>query len=728
MQTPAVLLRSLGAAILAGNEARAVDDPIIEGDAGLARTAWASWARAADEGQRLAELQALAGMPAAEAARAVAQVVGTLAANRREPAQQALRGYLIHVPAAIRQTFRRPADPSGTTPPSWIALRGPADLLAVLPARTPWFSPGDVAGDWELEELLQAGTVGETWKARAAGGSESPPAVLRFCLHPALQQALRDHGADLLERVRSLGEQPGILPLRQVFLEVEPPALLYDYFEAGDLAALARAWHAEPGGPAPAEVAGLVRRLAEALAPLHRLDPPLVHRGLRPSCILVRGSGATLTCKIADLGLGALLPARPAGSEQTAADSAVYVSPEQARGLPAQPRDDVYALSVLWYQLLTGNLAAGRPGGSAWRRKLAERGMASGLIDLLEAGFEDDPEYRPADASVLAARLGELLAPPTQPSAPRRPAALASLLGGSSPQPAPAQPVAAPASAGESSGRLRPRRSDVWQVFDALEKPEAEVAKLLTNSVGLKLVLIQAGSFAMGSPPTEPGRCAKEGPQHEVTLTTPFYLGVYPVTQEQYQKVSGRNPSRFHADAGGGPEHPVENVTWEDAVEFCRRLSALPAEREAGHAYRLPTEAEWEYACRGGTTTAFCYGDTLSSTQGNFDGAFPYGDAPRGPAAQKTTRVGLYLPNLFGLHDMHGNVWEWCSDWHDSDWYRHSPRRNPQGPSTGQFRVLRGGCWRSHAATCRSAYRNGLLPKGRDRYTGFRVVLEVPTQ
>jgi formylglycine-generating enzyme required for sulfatase activity len=187
----------------------------------------------------------------------------------------------------------------------------------------------------------------------------------------------------------------------------------------------------------------------------------------------------------------------------------------------------------------------------------------------------------------------------------------------------------------------------------------------------------------------------------------------------------GTNPSRFSTSAGGSPEHPAERVTWDEAVAFCQRLNMLPEEKSAGHTFRLPTEAEWEYACRAGTTTPFAIGATLSSTQANFDGQFPYGEAETGRALQKTTKVGSYPANNFGLFDMHGNVWEWCADWLDSLGYQHSPKRDPQGPEAGQMRVLRGGSWRNHAVTCRSAYRNGLRPNARDSATGFRVVLEV---
>jgi len=140
-----------------------------------------------------------------------------------------------------------------------------------------------------------------------------------------------------------------------------------------------------------------------------------------------------------------------------------------------------------------------------------------------------------------------------------------------------------------------------------------------------------------------------------------------------------------------------------------------------GSKYRLPTEAEWEYACRAGTATPFSAGPALASTHANFDGAFPGGSGERGPWQQKTTPVGQYPANHFGLHDLHGNVWEWCADWYLDTYYRVSPRRDPAGPASGQFRVVRGGCWRNHAATCRAAYRNGLVPHNRDIYTGFRV-------
>jgi formylglycine-generating enzyme required for sulfatase activity len=168
-------------------------------------------------------------------------------------------------------------------------------------------------------------------------------------------------------------------------------------------------------------------------------------------------------------------------------------------------------------------------------------------------------------------------------------------------------------------------------------------------------------------------------------------------------------------------------------LEFCQQLTNLPAEKKAGRAYRLPTEAEWEYACRAGTSTPYSSGKTLSSKEANFNGNFPYGDAARGPYLRKTAKVGSYAPNAWGLYDMHGNVAEWCSDWYDPNYYRESPKADPKGPAKGVvstdykdfYRVVRGGCWLDEAGACRSAYRFRAMPHDAYQLIGFRVVCEV---
>jgi uncharacterized protein (TIGR02996 family) len=253
-----------------------------------------------------------------------------------------------------------------------------------------------------------------------------------------------------------------------------------------------------------------------------------------------------------------------------------------------------------------------------------------------------------------------------------------------------------------------------------------------TNSLGMRFVLIPAGTFPMGSPENEE-RPDDEDLQHEVEITRPFYLGIYPVTQAQWQAVMGSNPSWFCATEGGKDkvtgmstdDFPVECVSWEDVTAFLEKLSALEKERESGRKYRLPTEAEWEHSCRGGASSSqpFHFGNSLCSTQANFRGDFPYGGAEKRPYLERTCKVGSYAANAFGLYDLHGNVWQWCSDWFDADYYAGSPPRDPPGPSEGSFRVIRGGGWNSVGRHCRSANRGRDAPALRDFGLGFRVAL-----
>ena len=219
-------------------------------------------------------------------------------------------------------------------------------------------------------------------------------------------------------------------------------------------------------------------------------------------------------------------------------------------------------------------------------------------------------------------------------------------------------------------------------------------------------------------------------PVHQVTLTKAFYIGTYEVTQSQYEQVMNHNPSIFT-----GANNPVEQVRWQDAVEFCRRLSDLPAEKAAGRVYRLPTEAEWEYACRAGTTTAFAFGNELKfeaplreqvACADNADEIVP----------QQTRPVGSFPANSWGLFDMHGNVWEWTQDFYQEDYYTESPTDDPKGPSKGSHHVLRGGSASVASHECTSSIRGEAMSDGpnsdaAERYEhigdfGFRLVLNPP--
>ena len=244
---------------------------------------------------------------------------------------------------------------------------------------------------------------------------------------------------------------------------------------------------------------------------------------------------------------------------------------------------------------------------------------------------------------------------------------------------------------------------------------EGELTLDLGRDVAMELALIPAGRFVMGSPIEEADRGSDEGPQHEVTIVSPFYMGIHEVTREQYEAVMDATPGRFE-----GRTNPVENVSWDDAALFCRKLAA-----RAGRAVRLPTEAEWEYACRAGTSTPFHTGETIGTDQANYNGEATYASGARGVDRGKTIPVGGLSANAWGLYDMHGNVYEWCQDWYDGRSYAEAGARDPRGPSSGTYRVLRGGSWRFGPHNCRSAYRHRHSPYERRDYIGFRVVAAV---
>jgi formylglycine-generating enzyme required for sulfatase activity len=251
-------------------------------------------------------------------------------------------------------------------------------------------------------------------------------------------------------------------------------------------------------------------------------------------------------------------------------------------------------------------------------------------------------------------------------------------------------------------------------------------AGFTVERVGLKLVRLDGATFTMGSPEDEIGRGPEEGPAGEVTVSGPFFMSATEVTNSQFAQVTGRSPAQLAVRASSkiSAEMPVESVTWDDTVEFCKKLTDLDRNRRPGWAYRLPTEAEWEYACRAGTTTPFASGEKLMPgvaavfTPAEAD-PLAAGELPRPPAMPG--RVGQTEANGFGLFDLHGNVWEWCGDWYAKG-YPPGPRTDPKGPEIGDLRVVRGGAFNDAAAKCRSASRRGVAPDRRETNIGFRVV------
>ncbi|MBW2345683.1 MAG: SUMF1/EgtB/PvdO family nonheme iron enzyme [Deltaproteobacteria bacterium] len=264
-------------------------------------------------------------------------------------------------------------------------------------------------------------------------------------------------------------------------------------------------------------------------------------------------------------------------------------------------------------------------------------------------------------------------------------------------------------------------KKSMWVTLDAGEDKSLDIrlkrvtaakkGKAFTNSIGMKFVLIPSGTFTMGSPSDEAGRESDER-QHHVTISKDFYMQATEVNQGQWQAIMGSNPSYFK---NCGNNCPVEKVSWNDCQEFIKRLN----QKDGTDKYRLPTEAEWEYACRGGSTTAFTNGG-ITELKCGYDPNLAAIGWYCGNAGKKTHPVAQKDPNTWGLYDMHGNVWEWCQDWYGRD-YPSGNVTDPKGPSSGKYRVLRGGCWSGFVRDCRSANRGGNYPGNRSLNVGFRV-------
>jgi formylglycine-generating enzyme required for sulfatase activity len=452
------------------------------------------------------------------------------------------------------------------------------------------------------------------------------------------------------------------------------------------------------GGPTPWRMATrIVRDAAHGLAAIHNAG--LIHGHVKPRHLIVAHAGAV---KLTDLGLVAL-DETPVNPECAA--------PELVHGRSADARTDLYALGATYFTLLTGRppfADAGNPIDvydailhvPVPTVRTGSPGTPLRCDTIIQRAMAKDPAARYQSAEMLLADVDALLAvdepirPLSIPILPPRRAAWrrpSVLLGGLL--------VLAAAAVGG------------WYVFgpfgsgttsQSSAKPQAFARPTFTNSIGMALSPIPAGRFLMGDPTISDAR-----PQHLVIISKRFLMGVTEVTQAQYQMVVGDNPSHFP-----GANRPVDSVTWDEAIAFCEKLSARAGEQSAGRVYRLPTEAEWEYACRAGTTTAFGLGPTLPGTKANTERS----------GFRASVEVGLYPANQAGLYDVHGNVWEWCHDWYGAESYLPSTPVDPVGPPTGNRRVARGGSWETEPADCRSASRGAFDPAARNPAVGFRVV------
>jgi formylglycine-generating enzyme required for sulfatase activity len=535
---------------------------------------------------------------------------------------------------------------------------------------------GDVLDGWTLEARLGSGGWGQVFKA--ARGAET---VALKVMHSRYSRD-RDFVARFRQEIMVLSRLPLHPNLLRILDFNNADGRWYLMTEYIDGPTLEK--YLLDNGPLKAELARQVfGPVAEGLGQAHAAG--IYHRDIKPGNLIFRRKDQKLV--VVDFGLA--VHAEHVGQTRIGGLTLLFGSPEQTRGAAADARSDVFSLAATIYFALLHDKPDLRNPLYFDAEQVPETVRA-----VLVKAMETNPRRRYADCRELHAALA------AKPATP----------------PLLATPIhVAPPAAAPTKKSAPPRE--------------------IVNSLGKKMVLIPAGKFLMGSPDSEDGRQSDEGPQHEVEITRPFYLGVYQVTQDEYQRVMGSNPSYFSANGGGKGEvkgqetgrFPVEDVSWRKAVQFCRKLSELPEEKCARRNYRLPTEAEWEYACRAGTGTAFSFGNSLSSKEANFDGDYPYGAAAKARYLERTTVVGSYQGNAFGLFDMHGNVWEWCADWYDAAYYATSPKKDPEGSTSSAEgrRVLRGGSWDDHGVDCRAAYRYGLAPADRINPFGFRLACSV---
>lgn len=386
---------------------------------------WSAWATGRPERDLKAEIEHIASAPASEIEAEARKAIEEVAPSATEEAKQEVYDYLRQVPFAIRQRTRRISDPRGVTLPTRLVLRRSVDLLPLLPAKPSRFHPGDrpIQGiDWELVELIGVGGFGEVWRAKHTHFEDHPHAALKFCLDPDAQERLLKHEAGICYRVQHQANHPGIVQLQQTYLSANPPCLQYEYVDGGDLAGLINDWPAETGPARHRKAADLILQISQIVGFAHRLSPPIVHRDLKPANVLLHRDEKTreVSVKIADYGIGqlaihddgrtVLAKSHQAARFTTAilgSYSELYASPEQIRGESAVPSDDVHAIGVIWYQMLTGDLTLGRPSGSAWKRRLSTEGVTEEMVDLLESCFEDR-SYRLKNATVLSTKLERL--------------------------------------------------------------------------------------------------------------------------------------------------------------------------------------------------------------------------------------------------------------------------------------------------------------------------------
>ncbi len=646
-----------------------------------------------------------------------------------------------------------------------------ADLTGRAASSRVEFPPGTVFASYLLQEKLGDGGMGSVYKALHLRLKK----VMALKILPFDKFREQDAVTRFEREMEAAGRvrHPNVVPAFDAGVHNGVHFISMEYIDGCDLSRLVGA--SGPFSVARACIA--TRSAALGLAAAHKVD--VIHRDIKPANILADREGGF---HILDLGLALLGDDQSGRTELTTVGAWYgtpdYMAPEQwDDSHTVDSRTDLYALGCTLYYLLVGHAPYDNPKYKSMVGKMT--GHVIGRIPDLKTARPDVPDglaaiytqlmaKRPEDRIQTAAELAVVLEPYTRQAQPGGPSSL---------------PVRVPPAAQASpSQRTSQRRSEAtldtikWRGWPAsaptpaiapfetataanLQQLWAKFLKLPvqhTNSLGMKFRLIPPGEFFMGSTDAEiavalkeidndlnwPDFIRSEGPQHKVILTQPFYLGVHLVTQADYEAVTELNPSHF-SPWGAGSEavsglatsrHPVEMVSWDDATDFCQKLRQMEAAKRSltrdgdtanpldAIQYRLPTEAEWEFSCRAGTTAEFWFGE---GSQDLCDVGWYSGNSE-----ERTHPVGELAANPFGLYDMHGNVWEWISDWHGLTYFQQfvdRPAVNPTGPPESSSRhVLRGGGWSSNSLRCRSAFRGRASAGRHGSRLGFRLAFAPP--
>jgi formylglycine-generating enzyme required for sulfatase activity len=549
-------------------------------------------------------------------------------------------------------------------------------------------------------KLLGQGGFGKTFKAVDEDQPRKPLCVIKqFAFsnnHPKTRQIALKLFYEEAQHLETLGKHDQIPELLAYFDVEGQPCLVQQFIDGQDLEqelAIAGTFNQTK-----------IRELLESLLPvlgfLHHHSPPVIHRDIKPANIIRRRSDGGLV--LVDFGAAKQATQSMLAKTGTAIGSAEFAAPEQARRKPAFA-SDIYSLGVTCIYLLTQvspfDLFDMNQDTWVWRDYLVDNPLDEKLCKVLDKMIDNSLSQRYRSAAEVLAALNLKSAPNNL-----------------------SESMMTRQKFNFETAKLEiiPKQTEIVtkQGFLGFKKqvevekpPQVKITKIpgeaeyitedLGKGVKLEMVYIPAGSFMMGY----------KDDIHQVNLL-PFYVGKYTITQQQYQSIMGTNPSRFNGD-----NRPVETVSWDDAMNFCQKLS-----KSTGKQYTLPSESQWEYACRAGTTTPFYFGETITPSLANYDGNHTYGKAPKGKYREQTTDVGTFPPNAFGLYDMHGNVWEWCLDtWHDN--YNGTPTDGSAWvENNNNSHRLRGGSWKYNPAGCRSMFRSRCQRDNRYNSIGVRVV------